>query len=441
MKITILISKIIIFITSKFGRGSALPGKIALKLDKNILKKFKLPKNIIAVTGSSGKGTTSKLIACTLRSQNKIVLHNHLGGNLITGITTMLLNGCNLKGEINYDYIVYEIDERYFKTVVDYVKPKVVVITNITRDQPPRQGHFDYVYEDIKKCISNDMHLILNSDDPFTRKFTLDKKCSVTYFGINENNYSYKENMFENLVIQYCPNCNTKLNYNYYNFEIYGDYYCPKCDFKRIEPEYAITKIDYENEKMIVNNKYEITILNNILYNIYNIASCIATVSYLGFNLDDFIPYISKSEYDHKLCNHYTYNNKDVIIYYNKNENSTSFNQTLMNIAKTNDKKTIVIGWENISLRYKHKDVSWIYDVYFELLKTCNTENVICVGPSCYDIATRLKIAGFDKNQITTYEDFDESVELLLNSNNNTYFVVNPDYIIPLLKIMKGNEE
>ena len=53
--IIILISKFIYWIGKLVGKGSSLPGQIALKLDKNILKKIKLPDNIIVVTGSNGK--------------------------------------------------------------------------------------------------------------------------------------------------------------------------------------------------------------------------------------------------------------------------------------------------------------------------------------------------------------------------------------------------
>ena len=442
MILVILICKIILFFCDLFGRGSTFPGTVALKLNKNILEKFKIPEKIIAVTGSSGKGTTSKLIASVLKSRGFKVLHNHRGGNLKPGIIAMLIEGSSLTGKIKADYLVYEIDERYIKQVVKYLKPQVLVITNITRDQPPRQGHFDFVYEDIKKCLTSDIHLILNSDDPYLQKFVIDTDCQATYYGIDKNKYSYTENTYENLVIQHCPLCNTKLKYDYYNFEIYGGYKCPKCDFKRINPEYAVTAVDYEKEIMVVNDKYEIKILNNILYNIYNIAATIATISYLGFKMDDFIPDISKSEYDHKLCNHYEYNGKDIFVTYNKNENSTSFNQSLNYICNRQDLKTVVIGWETISHRYKFTDVSWIYDINFELLKNANVDKLICVGNYSYDIATRLKLAGFDKKNILVFKSLDESLDTILNkSNGSIYAVVNPDYVLPLIHMLKGKEK
>ncbi len=441
MMFTILICKIILFIGDLIGRGSTLPGTIALKLNKNILNKFKVPKNIIAVTGSSGKGTTSKLIASVLKDQGLKVLHNHRGGNLKPGIITMLIEGASLTGKIKADYIVYEIDERYMKQVIKYLKPKTIVITNIVRDQPPRQGHHDFVYNDIKNCLTSDMHLVINSDDPYLQKFVIDTDCEVTYYGIEKNNYSYTKNNYENLVIEYCPLCHTKLKYKYYNFEIYGDFKCPNCDFKRVKPEYAVTNVDYEKEIMIINNKYKIKILNNILYNIYNIAATFATASYLGYDEEKIIDSISKSEYDHKLCNHYKYNNKEIFVFYNKNENSTSFNQSLNYVSRNKEEKTVVIGWETISHRYKFTDVSWIYDINFECLNDANVVNFICVGDYAYDIATRLKLAGIEKEKIMAFPSLNDSLDTILNkSKGNLYAVVNPDYVLPLLHLLKGKE-
>lgn len=440
MKLAILISKLVIWFGSKFNKSSSLPGKIALKLDKNILNKVKISSKIIAVTGSSGKGTTSKLLANLLKSQGFKVVHNHRGGNLKNGIVTMLIEACSLSGKIKANYIVYEIDERYFKHVSKFLKPNVVVITNITRDQPPRHGHFDYVYNDIKKCLTNDMHLILNSDDPYLQKFTIDTDCKVTYYGINKNEYSYIENKYENLIIQYCPKCNTKLNYNYYHFEIYGDYYCPKCNFKRAAPEYEVTNIDYGNETMVINNKYQIKILNNILYNIYNIAAVIATMGFLKFDIKDYIQSINTSEYDHKLLNHYKYHNNDIYVLYNKNENSSSFNQSLNYVSRDTNQKIVIIGWETISHRYKFSDISWIYDINFESLNNSTIEKIICVGSNCYDIASRLKLAEIPNDKILIFNSFNQTLNNIFKQNNKIiYAIVNPDYVLPLLKKLKGH--
>ena len=46
----ILLTKILYRIGKLLKKGSSKPGQIALKLDKNILSKITLPKNVIMVT-------------------------------------------------------------------------------------------------------------------------------------------------------------------------------------------------------------------------------------------------------------------------------------------------------------------------------------------------------------------------------------------------------
>ena len=101
------------------------------------------------------------------------VVYNSSGANLTAGITTTLLENCSLNGTIKGDVLVYEIDERYCKFVFKDITPSHIIITNITRDQPPRQAHYDSVYEAIKNALPKGSHLILNGDDPYTLKFNL----------------------------------------------------------------------------------------------------------------------------------------------------------------------------------------------------------------------------------------------------------------------------
>ena len=63
----------------------------------------------------------------------------------------MLWENSNIAGKVKADIIIYEVDERFAKFVFPDVTPQCVIISNITRDQPPRQGNFDLVLEEINE--------------------------------------------------------------------------------------------------------------------------------------------------------------------------------------------------------------------------------------------------------------------------------------------------
>ena len=77
--ISIFLGKIVAYLCTMVGRGSSFPGTFAEKIDKNILKKFSLPDKIIVVTGSSGKGSTTRIIANVFWDCGYTLAHNKEG--------------------------------------------------------------------------------------------------------------------------------------------------------------------------------------------------------------------------------------------------------------------------------------------------------------------------------------------------------------------------
>ena len=67
--LAIVVCKLGRFVGKLIGKGSSMPGKFALKICPDILKRVTLPPHIIAVTGSNGKTSTVEMIATVLRAQ------------------------------------------------------------------------------------------------------------------------------------------------------------------------------------------------------------------------------------------------------------------------------------------------------------------------------------------------------------------------------------
>ena len=440
--LAIILGKAAIVAGKILKRGSSLPGDIALKIDKKLLTKLELPELKIAVTGSSGKGSTSSIIAHIYRSMGYKVVHNASGANLTAGITTTLLENCTLSGKVKGDVFVFEMDERYAKFAFPDVKPNHIVITNITRDQPPRQGHVDLVYEEIKKALPKGVHLILNGDDPYLQKFNLENEYETTYYSLDKTDLSYTDKKFKNLNINYCPKCNTKLVYDFYHFENHGKFNCPKCDFSHPESKYTITNIDYPNFEMTVDNKHKIKLQYDLLYSVYNTMAAYTTACALGLDETEVAKHISELNANSKMYNHYKYNDSDVYMLNNKNENSTTFNQSLLFTERFNGSKTVVIGWKEISRRYAFDDLSWLYDIDFEILNTPDVKNIICAGPNAYDIATRLILAGYPNEQIYIFNNLSEAKEAVdMNKTDYIFGILNFDYVEPFKTTFAKKEE
>ena len=87
--VTIMVCKVLRIIGKIVGKGSSLPGKIALKICPDILERISLPKYIIAVTGSNGKERTYS----TPGSKSYVMIPNESDINTARELIGRVLNG------------------------------------------------------------------------------------------------------------------------------------------------------------------------------------------------------------------------------------------------------------------------------------------------------------------------------------------------------------
>ena len=129
-KLVIIICKLIYKMIRLFGmNGGNVIGVISLKLNKHILKHFKINGKVIAVTGTNGKTSTTNLIKNILETSGAKVICNKEGNNLNTGIASLLIKNCDLNGNINCDYLVLETDEHYVPVVYKEIKLDSLVVS------------------------------------------------------------------------------------------------------------------------------------------------------------------------------------------------------------------------------------------------------------------------------------------------------------------------
>ena len=88
-RLAVLVCKASGAVLRRLGRGGTnLPGKLALKIDKNILGELSRGVKVTVVTGTNGKTTTSRMIEQAFADAGLKYFSNKSGANLLTGICT-----------------------------------------------------------------------------------------------------------------------------------------------------------------------------------------------------------------------------------------------------------------------------------------------------------------------------------------------------------------
>ncbi len=428
-RLIIIISKLAYFVLHKLGRGTSFPGKIALKLNKNILNYFEMPRTTIFVTGTTGKTSVAGTLYEIYKYSGYKVVSNLKGSNLIDGVTTAIIEASKINGKTKVDVLVIEVDERYVKKVFKFITPKYFIINNLSRDQLARNGHFELVFKEIDKSIDEKTHLILNADDPLVTKFGLNKKNKITYYGLKENKYSTKKNRIDTLDLAYCPKCHKKLIFDYFNYGNLGYYHCPNNDYNRPSCDFEgiLTKVlKVENETIKLNN--------TALYSAYNILVCYTTARVDNVDKDKIVKSLNNLSLKVKRLNEFKVKNNKGTLLLSKNETPLSYNQSLEYVSREKGTKTVAIGFTRVSGRYDLKDLSWLYDINFELLNDKSIEKIILIGPFAYDLAVRLKTGNVDPKKFLYCLDYKNSLDYCLKHTKGDlycllYFDLNYLYI------------
>ena len=417
--ITILVCKILKAVGNLIGKGSSYPGKIALKLCPDILSRVELPEYIIAVTGSNGKTSTVEMIAHILQKNGKKVAWNKEGSNQIEGVTTLVLGSATLGGKVNCDVLLIESDERFARYTFKYIKPTHYVMTNLYRDQLTRNGHPEWVYDALADSIYDETTLILNSDDPLVSTFGNNRE-NVIRFGADELSTDTKELVSVYNDGKYCPVCKKPMTYSTYHYNHIGHYQCTSCGYHRMPTDYTITAVDFDKGEMEIDGKYRISLALKSLYNIYNILSAYSVARMIGIDGEK----IAENMNDYVMKNGrvltFTLGKRRGTLLTSKHENSISYDQSIRVASAYKEGCDVLIIIDAISRKYETGDISWIWDIDFEMLGCENVHEIVLAGKFAPELVQRFSYTGIPSDRIKSFVDIEDAVNYL-DSDRSEY--------------------
>lgn len=421
--LAILVCRIVRIVGRIVGKGSSLPGKYALKICPDILRRIRLPKTVIAVTGSNGKTSTVEMIATVLKASGKTVAYNAEGSNQIEGVATMILNACTLGGRMKQDVLLIESDERYAKHTFRWFKPTHYVITNLYRDQLTRNGHPEWVFDAITESIFDETTLILNADDPTVSLFGRGRS-KVKWFGLAHTSIDADRFVGAYNDGLYCPVCGKPLIYDYYHFNHIGQYRCSACGFARHDTDFTVTDIDLPNGRITINGTSEIPLAFRSIYNIYNVLACYAVCTMVGISADEVARHIGNYIIKNGRYIEFTLGKHPGTFLIAKHENSVSYDMSFKYAMSQGVACSVVIIVDAVSRKYFTSETSWLWDINSDLLQSDTVKNIYLCGKYCHDLAARFAFTAIAPEKLHVYQDIDEACAAIKASGDEQLYAV-----------------
>jgi UDP-N-acetylmuramyl tripeptide synthase len=166
--------------------GTALPGLVASRIDPAILARLGRDLGpVVLVGGTNGKTTTTRLIAQILAtSSDRRPVSNRSGANLIQGIVSAILADPEA---VAGRPAVFETDELAFPRAAAALRPSVVVLLNLVRDQLDRFGEVDAVersWIDALGSLPSSTRLVICADDPRLEAIARASGLTTVRFGL-----------------------------------------------------------------------------------------------------------------------------------------------------------------------------------------------------------------------------------------------------------------
>lgn len=388
--------------------GTSLPGKLATKIDPEVMTTLAEHYDVILITGTNGKTLTTTLTTRVLREKYPDVITNPSGSNMMQGITGTMLTA-KVTDKSQRPIALLEVDEANVEAVARQLKPKAFVLTNIFRDQLDRFGEIYTTYDKILKGIHlfPEATVIANADSPIFMRGNLPNP--KVYFGFNHLPADGDMKAPHNTDGILSPTDDTVLHYHFMTFGNQGDYFSVTDDFKRPELDYAVTKVNEMTPRFsnfdIDGETYQIEIGG--MYNIYNALAAYAVGRYLGVSTEQIHHAFESNAQIFGRQEAVKVNGKEVTIVLIKNP--VGANQVI-DMMKTDDQPFSLIALLNANYA-DGIDTSWIWDTDFESLQDSGMQKIVTGGERYKDLYVRLKMAGY--GDLPVYQDLKQIVKAI----------------------------
>lgn len=396
--------------------GTDMPGRFALKVCPNLLAYLAKDVRSVALTGTNGKTSSARMIEQAFKEEGRKCFANRSGANLLSGVTTEFMMNATLFGRMKKRYAVIECDEAATKSVFKQLKPEVILVTNVFRDQLDRYGEVTHTLSNIREGIlgAPDAVVCLNADCSLTSSLAQDIPNRIIWYGLEQGAVLSQEASALSDAA-FCIRCRTRYEYSYVTYGHLGGFRCPKCGYSRHQTDVAVEALlasDPGSSTVLLRGAdgmvHEVRINLPAVYNIYNAAGAWAACSAAGIKADHIVSALNSFRCGFGRFEHFDLGAAGTTMTLVKNPAGCS--RVIEFLQSTEGPFSIAVCLNDRAA--DGTDISWIWDADFESLGGMQERIVSAAvsGVRAQDMALRLKYAGLDPEDIRVIPDYEDLV-------------------------------
>lgn len=401
-----------------FG-ATSLPGALALKICPDILGYAAKNVDIIAVTGTNGKTTSARIIERALQNSGRSVCANRSGANLMPGITAELIMNKRLSGSVKCESAMIECDEAACRLVLGKLRPHVLLVTNLFRDQLDRYGTVTYPRDCIAAGLRDTPETIavINADCPMAASVSRLCQNKTVYYGLGE----HKKTCVGSGEDDTCPVCGKRLGYKGLSYANLGVFSC-SCGFARSKPDVSAESV-FPDGSFILRADGDKTVCAPALpglYNVYNSVGAVAAAVACGVPLKQAADAAQDFDCGFGRMESFPLGKRGARMILIKN--AAAADQTLNEVCRAPGEKTLVLAVNDRTA--DGTDISWLDEADFGMLaRRGKIMRVYVCGDRAEAAEKRLKRENIPCQSCGNYDKLIES----LRDEDNFIFIL-PTY-------------
>ncbi|MEV4420428.1 MurT ligase domain-containing protein [Patulibacter sp. NPDC049589] len=396
--------------------GTSLPGKVLTRMRPDAIARMsdRLDEGSVVLSATNGKTTTAALVASILEQHGTTLVHNRQGANMAGGIAASLL-GSWRHGRPTGALGLFEVDEFWLDGLVRSLRPRVVLLANLFRDQLDRYGELEAIADRWHEIVADDaartastgeagFRLVLGADDPAVADLGIERD-DVLYFGVQD--VAVARGVADHASdATTCRVCGASYVYTASFVGHLGHYACPSCGHRRPTPQITAERVVLHGTRgsTVDLRLPDATVTVDLhlpgLYNVYNALGAAALTHALGVPAATIAAGLTSTAAAFGRAETVRVEDRELQLLLVKNP--AGANEVARTLALA-DGELDLLAILNDRIA-DGRDVSWVWDADLEAIAG-RVRHVTCGGTRAAEMAVRWKYAGVASSRIAVVTD------------------------------------